>query len=246
MVSYGPVGDVKENSGYSVSLIQLSNVRNGRFLVQEEGSPNFSSKPKDILLERMPRNPQSLNCVIQIGNNVVDFDRPRDEENCIMETESKDFQDRKLKQQIEGLWKTDFGDTLVNTRPSHSVEDKKASLLMQGSFTKINGHYQVALPWRFYPPCLPNNWELVVRRCELPKLRLLRDNELAAKYKATMSEYIEKRHAERVPDEEWAVKDKPLWYLLHHPVVLPLKPNKVRVVYNYAAKYKQTSLNKNL
>ena len=69
-------------------------------------------------------------------------------------------------------------------------------------FVKVSGHYQVALPWRSYPPHLHDNRELAAKRCELLKRRLLKDGDLAIKYKAAMNDYTEKGHAERVPDEE--------------------------------------------
>jgi hypothetical protein len=117
---------------------------------------------------------------------------------------------------------------------------------MEDSIQKVNGHYQVSLPWKSYPPDLPNNRAFAVRRCELLRRRLLKDGDWLLKYKFTMSEYINKGHAERVPDEELNLTDKPVWYLPHHPVVHHLKPDKVRVVYDCAAKYKQTSLNQQL
>ena len=61
-----------------------------------------------------------------------------------------------------------------------------------------------------------------------------------------MGDYIEKVHAEKVPTEEVNPKINPVWYLLHHPVVHSLKPDKVRVVYDCAAKYKDVSLNEQL
>lgn len=61
-----------------------------------------------------------------------------------------------------------------------------------------------------------------------------------------MNNYIEKGHAENVPKEELEPKDRPVWYLPHHPVMHPLKPDKVRVVYDCAAKYRQMSLNQQL
>ena len=64
-----------------------------------------------------------------------------------------------------------------------------------------------------------------------------------------MGDYIKKAHAEKVPAEEVNQvnqKINPVWYLLHHPVVHSLKPGKVRVVYDCAAKYKQVSLNEQL
>ena len=104
---------------------------------------------------------------------------------------------------------------------------------------KVNGHFQVALPWKSYPPSLPNNREMAERRCQLLKRRLLKDEDLLLKYKTTMGDYIEKGHAEKVPVQELHPKINPVWYLPHHPVVHPLKPEKVRFVYDCAAKYKQ-------
>ena len=80
----------------------------------------------------------------------------------------------------------------------------------------------------------------------LLKKRLLKDEASLEKYETTMADYIENGHDERVPNEELEVKDRPVWYLPHHPVTHPLKPGKVRVVYDCAAKYGGTSLNQQL
>ena len=66
------------------------------------------------------------------------------------------------------------------------------------------------------------------------------------KYKATMTDHIEKGHTERILEEELEVNDRPVWFLPHHPVTHPLKPHKVRVVYHCAAKYGGTYLNQQL
>ena len=66
------------------------------------------------------------------------------------------------------------------------------------------------------------------------------------KYRSTMQEYIVKGHAQRVQREELDVRDRPVWYLPHHPVTHPLKPGKVRVVFDCGAKYYGTSLNQQL
>ena len=39
-------------------------------------------------------------------------------------------------------------------------------------------------------------------------------------------DYIERRHAERVLEEELNTRGKPVWYLPHYPVKHPLKPGK--------------------
>ena len=49
-----------------------------------------------------------------------------------------------------------------------------------------------------------------------------------------------------VPEEELNTRNRPVWFLPHHPVTHPLKPDKVRVVYDSAEKFGQTSLNQQL
>ena len=61
-----------------------------------------------------------------------------------------------------------------------------------------------------------------------------------------MQEYIAKGHAQRVPREELDARERPVWYLPNHPVTHPLKPGKVRVVFDCGAKYHGTSLNQQL
>ena len=78
------------------------------------------------------------------------------------------------------------------------------------------------------------------------KRRLANDKDLFTKYSTTVSKYIRKGHAKKVPDNEIDVQDKPLWYLPHHPVFNPNKPNKTRVVFDCAARFQGTSLNDQL
>ena len=74
----------------------------------------------------------------------------------------------------------------------------------------------------------------------------MKNENLHIKYQETMNNYIDDGHAEKIPKEELEPDDRPVWYVPHHPVVHPLKPEKVRVVYDCAATYKGTSLNQQL
>ena len=147
---------------------------------------------------------------------------------------------------VNSPWRTDFENCEVETRVCASLEDKRALEIMERTLNMVDGHFQVALPWRHEPPFLPNNRVVAERRGLLLKKRLLKDEALLEKYKTTMADYIESGHAEKVPDGELEVKDRPVWYLPHHPVTHSLKPAKVRVVYDCAAKYGGTSLNQQL
>lgn len=56
---------------------------------------------------------------------------------------------------------------------------------------------------------------------------------------------VDKGYAEEVPDTH---KDKSseVWYIPHHGIDHPRKPDKIRVVFDCAAKFKGTSLNEAL
>ena len=117
---------------------------------------------------------------------------------------------------------------------------------MESSVRKVSGRYQVALPWRQQPPYLPNNRVVAEQRLSLLKKRLLRDPEFFARYKAAVNDYIAKGYARRVPLEELNPLSMPLWYLPHHAVFQPHKPDKLRVVFDCVTRFKGTSLNDQL
>ena len=219
----GPVGGGEESERCTGNLLQTA-TRNRTWQGNREGTTRVN------------------------GVNVKDPSRVDDEMlEQVIAVEDRDSrldEDGLLKRELERLWKTDFGDSVVSTKPCQSVEDKKAVELMERSLKKVNGHFQVALPWKSYPPSLPNNGEMAERRCQLLKRRLLKDEDLLLKYKTTMGDYIEKGHAEKIPVEELNPNINSVWYLPHYPVVHALKLE--RVVYDCAAKYKQVSLNEQL
>ena len=150
-----------------------------------------------------------------------------------------------LVQQVERFWAIENYGLAGDSNVCMSVEDKKALSIMERSVKLDQGHYQVALPWRQYPPFLPYNRAMAERRLQVLKKRFLQDEKLFESYKTTMKEYIAKGHARKVPLNEVHVDDKrSLWYLSHHPVLN--KPGKTRAVFDCAAKYGGTSLNHQL
>jgi hypothetical protein len=149
-----------------------------------------------------------------------------------------------LREQLEKMWTTDFADVIHSQNVAMSVEDKRALTIMESTLIhKSDGHYTMGLPWRDENVVLPNNLPLAHVRLEHLKRKLSRDPELHKMYTATMSDYIDKGYAKPVNITD--TNDR-VWYLPHHPVVNENKPGKVRVVFDCAAKYKGTSLNKEL
>ena len=73
--------------------------------------------------------------------------------------------------------------------------------------------------------------------------RLSKNPVLHAAYRTEISGLINNGYAERVPDPEEVSAHGRVWYLLHHNVVNPNKPEKFRVVFDCAAKCQEVSLN---
>ena len=127
-----------------------------------------------------------------------------------------------------------------------SGDDRQALAILENSGRLVEGHYQLALPWRYRPPSLKNNCCIALRRLHFLKKRFQKDPSLKEKYCKTLNDYIARGHARKVPDDQIDPSGKPLWNLPHHPVINEHKPGKVRVVFDCAARFGDTSLNDQL
>ena len=147
---------------------------------------------------------------------------------------------------VKLLWETDFqnGTSVLDT--PNSKEDRAALQLLTKSVEVQNGHYQLPLLWKPGDVELPNNLVVAKQRLSSLKRRFTKDDDFRGKYTKVISSYLQQGFAQQVPHELLNNCTGPTWYLPHHAVTNPHKPNKVRVVFDCAAKYKGTSLNDNL
>ena len=84
------------------------------------------------------------------------------------------------------------------------------------------------------------------KRLRSLKRKLINSPELESKYRKAMEEYIRVGFARKLTkDEANRITDKTN-YLPHHHVINKNKPEKVRIVFDAAAKFQDTSLNQNL
>jgi hypothetical protein len=150
-----------------------------------------------------------------------------------------------LGESVERMWQTDFNDA-PSVKACMSLEDVNALKIMQDSTVKIDGHYQVALPWRNDRPLLDDNRIMAEKRMKSLGAKLSKDTELKAKYVDVMEGYLNDGYAREVPEDAENPKNRTKWYLPHHAVFHPKKPEKVRVVFDCAAKYNGRSLNDQL
>lgn len=145
-----------------------------------------------------------------------------------------------LEQQVERMWEID---NVTNDIKPMSLSDKKVVSLWEKSITKVNGHYTMDIPFKTKPPNLPNNFAMANHRFRLLQKRLHRDSSLNSRYSKEINNLLTKGFAERVPFNETNRNDGSVWYLPHHPVFNPKKPDKCRIVFDCSAKYQDISLN---
>ena len=110
-----------------------------------------------------------------------------------------------------------------------SQEDKKALSVFEESVHLKNGHYEVEIPWKNYPPCLPNNRPVAEHRLKLLKKKLTRNPYMCDKHSNFICDLVDKEYAGKVPRDHSNQNgnDDVVWYLLHHSVTHSMKPEKV-------------------
>ena len=148
--------------------------------------------------------------------------------------------------QLKRMYDAEFSECLASSKLAMSGEDRRALTILENSARLVDGHYQLALPWRYRPPSLKDNRCVALHRLHFLQKRFQKDPSLREKYCKTLNDYIAKGHARKVPDGQIDPGGKPLWYLSHHPVIHEHKPDKVRVVFDCAARFGDTSLNDQL
>ena len=153
--------------------------------------------------------------------------------------------DAQLSQQFQQFCNREFSDSIYETKTSMSQNDQRALKIMKDTVKMTNGHYEMALPWRNYPPCLQNNKSLAQHRLGPLKKRLEKDPIMLIKYKDFMTDLLRKGYAKKVYDQHLGPLNTH-WYLPHHAVFHPQKTGKIRIVFDCSANYRGTSLNDQL
>ena len=153
--------------------------------------------------------------------------------------------DDALHAQVEQFWLTESFGTKYSSPPRRSKKDETALQMLEASTVLRDGHYETGLLWRRPDVELPDNREAALTRLRHTERKLDRDRRLARRYTDVIESYIRDGYARKVTPDEMP-QGRRQWYLPHHGVVCPRKPDKLRVVFDAAARYRGTSLNENL
>ncbi len=149
-----------------------------------------------------------------------------------------------LNAQVERFWKLDTAHALAGSQPRMSIDDKGVVDVWNKTLAVVDGHYQMDIPFKLYQPQLPDNRSVAGRRLLSLGRRLNKDPELHRRYKAGIDDLLKRGYAEHVSCIDKDTSSRCTWYLPHHNVMNPNKPDKLRIVFDCAAQYAGTSLNK--
>ncbi|XP_074658616.1 uncharacterized protein LOC141911526 [Tubulanus polymorphus] len=145
-----------------------------------------------------------------------------------------------LENLVATAMKFDFPEGQSEEKQEMSVLDKQFMSSIESSLKLKDGHYEIGLPLR--ENCkLPNNRNMALKSLMGLKSKFRADGNYHDQYKLFVSDMIRLGYAEVVPVE--LSNDESVWYLPHHGVYHPQKPNKVRVVFDASAKFQGIALN---
>jgi len=126
-----------------------------------------------------------------------------------------------------------------------SLDDIRFMKIVEEGIYKENGHYVMPLPFKGTRPRLPNNKIMASRRLDNLKRRFLNDPKYFTEYKGFIEDILLHGDAEIIQKEGHSTEGE-IWYIPHHGIYHPKKPDKIRVVFDCSAKYKGVSLNDHL
>ncbi|XP_069134375.1 uncharacterized protein [Argopecten irradians] len=127
-----------------------------------------------------------------------------------------------------------------------SQEDTQFLNLMEHIKQREDKQLEMPLPFK-KRPVLPDNKPLAEVRLNHLKNKFKKDPKYFAHYQKFMKEILERGDAEVVDsDIKSREDDGNIWYIPHHSVYHPKKPNKLRVVFDCSARYGDCSLNDHL
>ena len=104
-----------------------------------------------------------------------------------------------ISKQLDQFLNFEFNESLADLKTGISKEDNKVLSVFEESVYLKDGHYEVEIPWKNYPPCLPNNRPVAEHRLKLLKKKLTRNPDMCDKYSNFIRGLVDKESARKVP-----------------------------------------------
>ncbi|XP_070564485.1 uncharacterized protein [Ptychodera flava] len=145
--------------------------------------------------------------------------------------------------QVINTLEADFTEKAHGEKTISQEDIQFLNILETGIQQREDGHYCMPLPFKSGKPLLPDNKRAAAIRLQHLKKKFIKDPKYYADYKKFMNDVLEKGDAEKADSK---VAKGQVWYIPHHGVYHPHKPEKIRVVFDCSARHGGTSLNDHL
>lgn len=122
----------------------------------------------------------------------------------------------------------------------------RARNILDATTIKIGNRYTTGLLWKDDEVQLPENFNMALKRLSCLEAKMSKNPELKTNLCNQIKQFVEKGYARKLSPDEIKKCQHRIWYLPTFTVVNPKKPQKVRLVWDAAAKVNNTSLNSNL
>ncbi|XP_055527534.1 uncharacterized protein LOC129720124 [Wyeomyia smithii] len=138
------------------------------------------------------------------------------------------------------------GITSSFSRPE-SDEEVRAKHLLKNTTRRVSDGFETGLLWRHDKVIFPDSYPMAFRRLQSLERRFNRDPSLYERVRHQIQDYLQKGYARLLTREDVQSADpERIWYIPLGVVTNPKKPNKLRLIWDAAAKANGTSLNSNL
>ena len=158
---------------------------------------------------------------------------------CFVQANNLTGDQDRLHGDMEQMWKLESSG-LYDEQTCMSVNDKKVIKIWDETTIHNDGHFSVKIPLKDADEAIPNNIDMAKQRLASLGKRLIKDDKLKQDYIDGMTKLIEDGFAVKVNEHE--ADEGNIIYLPHHPVISESK-DKIRIVFDCAAKYMGRSLN---
>ncbi|XP_062590301.1 uncharacterized protein LOC134251896 [Saccostrea cucullata] len=134
-----------------------------------------------------------------------------------------------------------FCTTVNDETPGMSTEDRQFLEIMDREFHRDSyGKWTAPLPFQHDRPVLPNNYTQAMRRAIILDASLRKNPTKLGHALEFMRNIFDRNHAEVAPPLK---PNEECWYLPIFGVYHPLKPEKIRMVFDSSARFQDLSLN---
>ncbi|XP_053686572.1 uncharacterized protein LOC128736119 [Sabethes cyaneus] len=125
-----------------------------------------------------------------------------------------------------------------------SEEEKRAQRILEETTVRVGSRFETGLLWKYDQIKFPDSYYMALRRLQCLEKRMERNPKLRENIHLQLVDYEKKGYAHRASEVELASGNADrIWYLPLGAVINPRKPEKVRLIWDAAAKVGNISLN---